>query len=609
MGSEHQFKRELSQLIRKYSAGLQASEFAQYLGEYHHDLLDGTLSPTVEVVGRDEPIKLKVTYSTGVGLERDLDDYLEVGGVCLEVEDRLPPLADVILAISGMHLSQTVTLRGRAVRETPAGVAFQVTPPEAPIAESLRAMPDKMREAAGEAAKKALAQAARAAAASEEMSAEASQQAPAQPQTSQPQTAQPHGARPAVASGPIALDGEPARTWELSEQSMADILLELLDRRGLAVLQFELGERCAQVVLDGANVVDVEIYPRAQNETLESLLVAAGKLDSAEVERAKRYIERHGVSMAEALVDLDILSYTQMGLALKTRARFLLGLLWKKEKGHAAVYEVDELSRRFRAPQSPLAYHLFRRMRDAFERADDDWLHERRNFFRSHLTAHAAQPISDVADLDLSKREKRFYELVLETPRPFSELARISQLNDDKLVVLLECFRRLGMLELEEANPWTRRRTKFIEQIARMKARLHAKNQFEVLGVHWTAYDEEIEEAYEERMAGLSDDKLPDDLDEESLEAVEELRRQITEAYEHLSDRRRRAAYRAETAKGHDRKAALEMFLKQADTAKLRRDLSGAIDAYRRVLEIEPKHPQAIKDLEILKKLKAAEDR
>ncbi|WP_168210511.1 J domain-containing protein [Persicimonas caeni] len=596
----------MSQLIRKYSAGLQTSEFAQYLGEYHHDLVDGSLSPTVEVVGKTEPIKLKVIYSTGVGLERDLDDYLEVGGVCLEVDETLPPLADVLLVIGGIHLQQTVTLRGRAVRETPAGVAFQVNAPEPPIADSLREMPEKMRQASAEAGQQALATAAQAA-----QAAQATQSAP---RASTPTIEQASGTQrePICAvdpDGPMVLDGEPTRIWDLAQQSVPDILLGLLDRTGLSVLEVEFGERRAQVVLDGANVVDVEIYPTAQKETLESLLLAAGKLDEADIDRAERYTAQHGVCMAEALVDLGILSYAEMGLALKTRARFLLGILWKKTEGRARLWEVDELSRRFRAPKSPLAYHLFRRMRDGFKGADDAWLEERRDFFRAHLTSRAPEPLCDIAQLDLGKRETRFYELVLETPRPLSELTRISRLGDDNLIVLLECFRRLGMLTTEETNPWTRRRTKFVEQIARMKARLHAKNHFETLGVHWTAYDEEIEEAYRERMAGLADDKLPDELDEGTRETIDELRQKLTEAYELLSDTRRRATYRSEIAIGVDRKAALEMFLKQADTAKLRRDIDSAIDSYRRVLEIKPKHPLALKDLEVLEKLKAAESR
>lgn len=608
MGSEHQFKRELSQLIRKYSTGLQTSEFAEYLGEYHHDLADGSLSPSVEVVNEVEPVRLRVTYSSGVGLERDLDDYLKVGGVCLEVDQALPPLSDVLLTIAGVHLPQTVTLRGRVVRETPAGVAFQVNAPEEPIAQSLREMPEKMRKAAAEAGKRALEQAAKAAELADQAASARSE--PAQPTQSRPQPG-PAASRPEArqACAPIEIAGEPVSSWDLSRTSVPTILLGLLDREGLGVLDLDLGERRAQVVLDGANVVDVEIYPPAKKESLESLLEAAGKLDDEQIANARQYSERHGVAMAEALVDLDILSYAQMGLALKTRARFLLGIVWGKSEGRAQLYDTDEIARRFRAPQSSLAYHLFRRMRDRFRRADADWYEERREFFRAHLVSRAAEPRCALADLDIGKKDTRFYNVVLDTPRPLSELLRISQLGDQEMLALLECLRLLGMLRVEEANPWTRKRTKFVKQVERMKARLHAKNHFEVLGVHWTAYDEEVEEAYEERMAGLADEKLPEDLEQSTLEIVEDLRQKLTEAYELLSDRRRRADYRTEVADSFDRKGALEMFLKQADTAKLRRDISGAIDAYRRVLEIKPNHPQAKQDMVVLQKLKAAEKR
>jgi hypothetical protein len=45
------------------------------------------------------------------------------------------------------------------------------------------------------------------------------------------------------------------------------------------------------------------------------------------------------------------------------------------------------------------------------------------------------------------------------------------------------------------------------------------------------------------------------------------------------------------------------MFEKQADTAKLRRDISGAIDFYRRILELDPNHGDARRDLAMLEEV------
>ncbi len=601
-GSQQQFKRELSQLIRKYSAGLQTSDFADVLGEFHHDLAQGSLHPTVRVRGQAEPYTLVVTYSTAMALERDLDGYLNVGGVCLPVERDLPPLADVLVKVCATLVEASVTLGGRVIQTTPEGVAFQLTPPEGPIAESLAAMPDQMRAAAA-AQRRVLVRAAQASAG------QASAAPTAAGEVVGGAAGRPAAARrtKASAGAPIELTGRPKRSWMLSQTAFASILCELLDHQGMGVLDVEFGARRAQIVLEDAQVVDVEIYPRVEHEALASLLVAAGKLDAADIDRARAHAQRHGIAIAEALVELGILTYSQMGVALKTRARFLLGVLWKCQTGRASLYRVESLDRRFRTPRSPLVYHVFRRLRDQLANADNAWFAERRTFFQAHLLSRAKPPRCALADLELRQKERRLLEVVLDTRRPLSEVLRIAQLGEQETLMLLECWRQLELVALEEVNPWTRQRTKFVEQLARMRARLGAQDSFEVLGVHWTAYDEEIEEAYVERTHSLSDEELPDGLSDADRAMVAELREALEEAHALLSDRSRRASYRDELVGTFEKKAALEMFVKQADTAKLRRDLPAAIDAYKRVLEIKPGHPQARRDLEVLEKLRAAE--
>ncbi len=603
--SQHEFKRELSKLIRKHAKGLQTSEFAHVLGEFHCDLAQGSLQPTIEVTNDQEPWALRVSYSTAISLEEHLDGYLEVGGVCLEVDREFPPLADVILTLTGTHIDDTVRLVARAVSETPAGLAFQVTPPDEDSARRLRDMPAKMR-----------------AAAEEKLRAQPTLAEPAQPGPDKPEPSESVAEKVAVAdkarpapnttpprAQPLELAGEPAERWQLEETRLPDILCGLLGQQGLCVLDIDLAERRAQVVLDGADVLDVEIYPPVPKESLEGLLAAAGKLNDAEIRRAHDYAAQHNIEMAEALVELDFLTYAELGIALKTRCRFLLGLLWERRAGQVARHECDQLTRRFRAPASPLAYHLFGRIRDGLSSGDEDWLDERRTFFRAHLISRSQAQPCDIHDLDLDEKQARFFELVLETPRPFSDILRITRLSERKVVVLLEVFRRLGMLELQQVNPFTRQRTRFFEQLEAMQARATQGNFFEVLGIHWTAHQDEVEQGYVERIESLSDDNLPDNLDEAARLKVDELLAVIDEAYEVLSDTKRRAKYRDEVVGEFEKKNALKMFEKQADTAKLRRDLGAAIDAYQRVLEIDPRHAQANKDIEVLEKLLAAERR
>lgn len=593
--SRHRFKRELSQLIQKYAGGLPEAACADVLGEFHDDLCRGSIQPSVTMSGGEDPYHVAVRYSTAMGLERHLDSYLQIGGVCLEMTPAPPPLADVVLSIAGDGLDESVTLRGRALRDTPEGVAFQVDLPDAAAAEQLRAMPDRLRELARKAGRR---RAISEAAVEPRIEAAARADAP---------RGDVNAAARCAPSGPLELSGEPERSWNLDESSIHEILLKVDGRPGISVLDIDMGERCAQIVLEDHNLLDVELYPTVAHERLEALLAAADKLSPDQIARARRHMERHGVAMAEALIDLNIMSHSSIAVALKTRARFLLGRIWKARGGRAGLYLLDELPRRFLAPATPLAFHLFKRMRDNFSAREASWIEERTQFFRGHLITRTLQPDCDVEKLDLRPKEMRLYSRVLDTDRPLSEIVRISQMSEADVVALLEALRRLGLLDLLEANPWTRRRTEFVAQLTRMKVRLQTKNRFEMLGVHWTVYDEELERAYEQRLASLEGDSLPEGLDEDALALVEQLRESLSEAYDFLADAKRRASYRDEIVDDFDKKSALQMFEKQADTAKLRRDLGGAIDAYRRVLEIDRRHQRAKQDIAVLEKLLAAE--
>ncbi|MFW5966510.1 MAG: hypothetical protein ACOCV2_03275 [Persicimonas sp.] len=485
------------------------------------------------------------------------------------------------------------------MRETPAGYAFEVTTPSEEVAERLRKMPEKMRAKAEAASARA----------EHARKPDETDRAPGGPTAEANRSTDESPSGSDQEDGPMPVEGTPVDTWRLDQTPMSQVLRALLEVQERAVLDVTFDDRRAQIAVDGSRVLDVEIYPRSPREGVAHLLLNAGKLDDEEVERAQRYAARHGVTVGEALVELEMLQHAEVRVALRTRVRFLLGVLWPKRNGRASLYRVERFDRRFLTPASPLLYHLFRRLRDTFMRRDDEWFEERHSFFRAHRIARNEEKAAAIDELELTGEEAHLYELVLDEERPASDVFRMSHLGRQGALALLEAFRQLELITLEKVNAFSRQRTRIFEQVERLSARIESGDHFEVFGLHWTATQEDVERAYRERREELCVDDRPADLGPEIDRKIDELAEALEATYEILGDRKRRASYRDEVVGTYKQKNAIAMYEDQADAAKMRRDLPAAIDACEHILELEPGHAQAKKDIEVLKKLHEAERR
>ena len=108
---------------------------------------------------------------------------------------------------------------------------------------------------------------------------------------------------------------------------------------------------------------------------------------------------------------------------------------------------------------------------------------------------------------------------------------------------------------------------------------------------------------YSDLMSRLDPKALEGKLDERQMKKVHEVLERVRTAYAFLHDKNRRRQLRESIADIHHRQASIDMFEKQADTAKMQRDVRGAIDFYERIYELNPGHPNAKSELALLRTL------
>ncbi len=151
----------------------------------------------------------------------------------------------------------------------------------------------------------------------------------------------------------------------------------------------------------------------------------------------------------------------------------------------------------------------------------------------------------------------------------------------------------MGLLRFDRSLHHTVVRERFRENVTVKYLSVHKASYFEVLNVHWSSYDEVIKRAYDELIEQFDPAKVPGNMEPEVHQRVSEIRERVNSAFQVLSERETRHAYRMRIMPEYKLVHAIPLFLKQCELAEKRQQWEDARDSLRRVLEIQPDHEEA----------------
>ena len=174
----------------------------------------------------------------------------------------------------------------------------------------------------------------------------------------------------------------------------------------------------------------------------------------------------------------------------------------------------------------------------------------------------------------------------LPTPEPASEPPPAADCGDERPTPARESLRVMQIREELEV----------------VETRARSKSHFEALGIHFTALPHEIDEAWERvsRLTALDSDEAVDDALRHRLAHV---RGRCREAHDVLTNERKRQEHRKAVVDPFQIESVLDMYEKQADTAKLRREIPAAVEAYERMVELKPNDGEVRHQLAALRAL------
>jgi len=272
----------------------------------------------------------------------------------------------------------------------------------------------------------------------------------------------------------------------------------------------------------------------------------------------------------------------------------LLRKVWDIERGEATLFLLHKRPAQNLRSSANLLQEVVEFLRDRFSSLAAAELDERAHVFEgAHLKRKAEMPVA-IEEMGLSSAVERFVDVLLADSWPVAELHRVSSLSRSKVLQTLLVLDELDLLERQQV---VRRRWEETE-VNELYLRFDGSNYFELFGVHWSAYDEKIEEGYQKLLKKID---VPEEVQSKLVSQLGEMRQGIEEAYNILSNRRKRRAYRNEHIDEFARTGAIQIYDKKADTFRMQGNVDGLVDCLKRIVELQPNNQAAKRDLIALK--------
>lgn len=389
------------------------------------------------------------------------------------------------------------------------------------------------------------------------------------------------------------------------EADPEEVLLDISRQAFSGLLEFAAEDRRFQLQLEEGHVIEVSGRPYKEQEELGPMLRVADRVSEDELGEVSSYAIKEELRLQTALLELDIIPLEEIRRAVAGRLTYLLRMICDLGEGTAQLTPRDDLDS-FPLPETEVRVHLpvesviFRRRIDHFHSLDSD---ERDALIAEHRDEHP-----DVAPEAAGRIERAFADSAHRTlvsrmvdgSLCLEDVISESFLPPDETVSVLFALRSMDLVEFRSDPDESRALERFEDDLEVQHMSVHKASYFEVLNVHWSAYDDVVDEGYRERSEYFDPDDAPGDLPRKSQRRLEEISERIDAAYRVLKSRKSRHEYRQKIMPEYKLEHAVPLLMRRGRLAMRRGRPEVARDAFLRVVELEPGHDAATRELEAI---------
>lgn len=379
----------------------------------------------------------------------------------------------------------------------------------------------------------------------------------------------------------------------LEAGGLVALLRGVAERRESGTLVLELGATRANVRLVSGKVTHVAVTPERPEHRLQVLLVKWGKLEPRPRDQAVARAEAEGVSFERALLDLEIMDGDDLLDALEAQVGTRLVALLGAGAGEYGLYRgAEQHLGRDQVAVSPLGA-VFRALRDHYARRTSKEIEEHEAAFQNQYAVKAAG-VDGPGDLELDRAEQRLWEQGLSGRLRLRDLYSSSPVGGTRATHgVVQAWRDLGYVELhsklDDGERVGRHKRRYEEHLRRITG----ASWFDVLELHWMAFDREVVTAHLRLKEAWDWRKVTEKLTPDVTALSDAILKRLDEAREALSTEEKRRAYRSTQVERQQIDFAADLLMGQAESAEMRGDWRDACQKYAHVLELLPSHAEA----------------
>lgn len=385
--------------------------------------------------------------------------------------------------------------------------------------------------------------------------------------------------------------------WAFDGEDRTEIFFEVARGQSYRVLEVDKGEERYHFLFHHQSLIGVRRDPCFDVDgRLQNKLRRRDDIADEDWERARVIAKLYDISVQDGLIDIGAITVEELIGTIEACLSDHLQKLWEMTEGHSArLYELEgRPPLRLRRASIPVLEFMLHRLWAEAQTLDDGVLQALEARLKDQQFHYDPPPALKGQKSLFSGPKKRFVEVILAEDRSLSELSRITQFRRPQCLRLLWLLEQLNALALGHQDAELPEHSR----IRGLYKGLGNKTAFEILDLHWSAYDEVVTRAYETMRQRL---EVPPAVRQDLGEELAELEEAVDEAYELLSDRRQRKQLRDRLTDRLQRQGAIELYERKFDGQEIRGSLDEVEDTARRILELRPTHEGAQKRLHWVK--------
>jgi hypothetical protein len=379
----------------------------------------------------------------------------------------------------------------------------------------------------------------------------------------------------------------PALSGQMTDRSLRDAMVSFAVERSTGMLKIEYPDGVIRYGfwLNGGPV-GWRTDPMNEEEVLGVLLYKAEQITKEQVAESLEIMKQQGSRQGEALVEMGVIDFTQLIRVLSKQTEFILQQVMSDRSGEWSFFVLSRLPEQFMPTPVRVPSIMFRALYSHAREMNFAQLDEKIQVNMDRYLSIDGAAAHVLNELQLSKKEKGFIEVVLSSSWRLREVFSVSPLGRGQTSAFVWALDELGLLLMNDQEDESRTKARVGDRIQRKKMQLRGTH-FDVIEVHWVCLKSDINDAYKRLKAEFHDDRFSD-LDPFQVEAVGLINTRLDEAYKILENDTSRRRYRAEVIEKDSIINSAEMLGKQGEMAIMRRDRREACGAFTQAAELLP---------------------